>query len=87
MSDLSPSERSMRARLGGLAVHARHGSAVAANARRFGPGTDEYWEALVPESVTDHAERIYQAKLAKRLHFAGLAYKSARARRARRGGS
>ncbi len=86
-ASLTPSERSLRSRIGGLAVQVKHGDAVAAHARRFGPGADEYWLERVPSEVTKPAERLRQAKLAKRLHYAQLAFLSAKARRAKRSDS
>lgn len=84
-ASLTPAERSLRSRIGGLAVQVKHGDVVAAQARRFGPGSDEYWVNRVPPEVTDPNERLRRALLAKRLHFARLAFKSAKARRAKLG--
>lgn len=69
----------MRARMGGLAVQAKHGDAVARRARR---GLRAKFEREVdPEGVLSEAERRRRADLAFRRHMAGLALRSSRARR------
>ncbi len=85
-SGLSPSQRSMRARLAAHAMHARHDSREAtANARK---GFVERFEHEVdPDGVLPVAERRRRAEHAMRAHMTRLALRSARARRARAGGS
>lgn len=81
---LTPTERRLRARLGGLTAHSRHDSreltapARAAALARFEREVD-------PDGTLDPEERARRAGLARRAYFARLALKSAQARRVRRG--
>ncbi len=85
MSDsLSPSERTLRARLGAHILHSRHsGQKITAAARAASPGSDTYWlnqvDADAPGLPDD--ERHRRAAHLKKAHFIRLAYRSARSRR------
>jgi len=80
---LSAEQRRLRARIGGFAVHSRHDSrdltapARAAFLRRFEEQVD-------PDRQLPAAERERRATAARRAYFAALAYRSSKARRARR---
>ena len=82
MPDLTPEQRSLRARAGAYAVMAKYGREyVTRAARAAGPASDEYWIRTVdPDQVLADAERQTRAEDAKRSYFAGLALRSARAR-------
>lgn len=77
---LTPSERTLRARSAALAMHAKGGTnTVAARAaadRRFLDEVD-------PDRTLPEEERNRRAALARRRYYVDLAYRSARARRAR----
>lgn len=79
---MTPEQRALRARLGGLATAARHDTReVTAPARRAFMAR---FEALVdPDGTLPPAERARRAEAAKRLHFSRLALKSAAARKRR----
>jgi hypothetical protein len=79
---LLPEERTLRARIGAHAMHARHGKEVSQPARDASPGSDSYWDRQVdPDGVLDPQERARRAGHAKKAHFTRLAFASARARR------
>lgn len=87
-TNLTAAERSARARLAALTLHAgvADPTAYTAPARAAGPGALSYWERVVdPDGTLDDASRARRAEFAKRAHYQRLAYKSARARRRRRG--
>lgn len=87
--DLSPSQRSLRARLAAHTLHAGTDSReVTKAARRASPGSDNYWMRIVdPDSELAEAERRRRATHAKQAYFTKLAYQSSRARRTRGGTS
>lgn len=76
---LTPAERSLRAQ---IAAHARwkrdDGITGTAPARR---AFLDQFEAQVPASITDPAERARKAEHARQEHFKRLALKSVKARR------
>lgn len=76
--NLTPSERSLRARIAAESMHAQ-------GKTNTGPGTAAFlsrFEQMVdPEGVLDHAERSRRAEHARKAHFARLALASAKARR------
>ena len=84
---LSPSERSLRARMAAHALHSKYsGAEITSEARKAGPGADAYWLREVdPDNVLDPAERQRRAGHAKKAHFTRLALASAIARRRKRG--
>lgn len=79
---LSSAERSLRARMGAYALHARHdprqttSPARAAFLRRFVDEVD-------PERVLPEPERLRRTAAARKAYFTRLAYLSSRSRRRR----
>lgn len=85
-SGLSPSQRSMRARLAAHTMHARHDSReVTANARQA--FVERFEREVDPDGVLPVVERQRRAEHAMRAHMTRLALRSARARRTRVEGS
>jgi hypothetical protein len=80
MHPLTPSERTLRARMAAYVLHSRYDSReLTAPARR---AFDARFESQVdPAGVLPRVARRWRAEAAKRAHFVGLALKSARARR------
>lgn len=80
---LSPSERSMRARIGALTLHSRYDSKeLTASAHR---GFMARFEREVdPSGALPESERARRAQSAMRAHMARLALASAKARAARK---
>jgi hypothetical protein len=84
---LSSSERSQRARLGALRLHATHDPKVTSAPGRaaFLAGFDAVHDCAmcgrveIPADLPEH-ERLRRAEYAKRGHMAQLAYRSARLR-------
>lgn len=74
---LSPAERTQRARIAALALHAQGGTstsaATAASMARFEREVD-------PDGALTPEERARRADFAKRRYFASLAYKASRKR-------
>lgn len=74
---LTPSERSQRARIAALVLHARGGTstsaATAASMARFEREVD-------PDGVLEAEERARRAEFAKRAYFTQLAYRRSRRR-------
>lgn len=79
---LSPSERSLRGRLGGLALAASRDpleyTAAARQAFR-----DRFLHEVDPDLTLPEPERRRRAEAARKLHYARLALRSARVRSAR----
>ncbi len=80
---LTPSERSMRARLGAYAAHAAHDTKETTRAaREASPVNVAYFEALVdPEGLLPEDERLRRAEAARKAHYTKMALASAIARR------
>lgn len=79
-AQLSPSERSMRARLAAHTMHSKHDSREVTSAARA--AFLARFEAEVdPEGTLPPAERERRAQQARKAYFTRLAFKSARARR------
>jgi hypothetical protein len=82
VSELTAAQRSMRARMGGLATASRHDTkkltkpARAAFDQRFVDQVD-------PDRVLPEAERARRAAAARKAYFTRLAFASAKARRRR----
>lgn len=77
---LTPSERSQRARIAALTSWGNTDD----RAKRTGPGTRASlarFDRMVPDDVTDPAERARRADAYRKAHFAKLALASAQARR------
>lgn len=82
MSGLTPSERTLRARLAAHTLHSRvDGCAHTAPARASFMA--RFDEEVDPERKLPEGERLRRAESAKRAYFSGLALKSAKARRNR----
>ena len=79
-SDLTPTERTLRARLAAHALHAQHDSReLTAPARaKFLEGFEDEVDA---DRVLPEKERQRRAKHARKAHFTRLAFQSARARK------
>jgi hypothetical protein len=84
MSKLTPEQRSLRARIAAHTLHAQvDGAAHTAPARKA--FLDRFETLVDPEGILPPDERRRRAGHAKKAHFQQLAYKSARARAARKG--
>ncbi len=82
-TSLSPSERTLRAKMAAHEMHARNnGLAITAAARAAGPGQIKHWLAKVDADLPEE-ERLRRAEHLKAAHFTRLAYLSAKARRER----
>lgn len=85
-TNLTPTERSLRGRLGALTSWANTEDRTA----RTKPGTDAFnarFEREVdPDGVLDPDERAKRAEFARRAHMTRLAFASAKARRRRADG-
>jgi hypothetical protein len=85
MSDeLTPAERSLRARAAAYRLHSLYDSReITASARAA--FRDRFAKQVDPDGVLVEAERQRRAECARKAYFADLAAKSAKARRIRRG--
>ncbi len=82
-TSLSPTERTLRARLAAHEMHARNnGMQITAAARAAGPGQIQYWLAQIDADLPEE-ERLRRAEHLKAAHYTRLAYLSAKARRER----
>ena len=79
---LTPSERSMRARLAAHKMHAAHNpvETTAAGRVKF---NQRFEDEVDPDRVLPEPERLRRAESARKGYYAQLAFKSARARRER----
>jgi hypothetical protein len=77
---LTPAERSLRARMGGLAVAAKYDTKEVTKPAREA-FLARFEREVDPDGSLPPAERARRAEAAKRLYFARLAMRSARARR------
>ena len=82
-TNLSPAERSLRARLAGLTFAATHDVREHMKpAQAASPGQLPYWERRVdPDGTLDELERRRRAECARKAHMTKLALASATARR------
>lgn len=82
---LSESERKLRARAGGYALHAKYDSRVVSL-----PGRAAAFQKFVtevdPDGLLPEAERLRRAKSAEKAHLARIALKREQARRRKSGG-
>lgn len=79
-SGMSPSQRTLRARLAAYAMHARHdGRQITANARKA--FVERFEREVDPDGALPVAERRRRAEHAMRAHMTRLALRSAQARR------
>lgn len=89
MPELTPEERTLRARLAAHTKWARctDASEATSRARANGPGSIEYWLKKVdPDGELPEKERLRRAQSAKKAFYARIQYQSAHARRKRAGG-
>ena len=77
---LTPSEASLRGRIGAYTLHALHDPKKTTRAGRAA-FLRKFEDEVDPERVLPEAERLRRAQYARKAHFAKLALKSARARR------
>ena len=82
-SSLTPSERSLRARLAAHALHAQYDSRELTR-----PGRDKFEQRFIeevdPERMLPEAERQRRVDHARKAYFTRLAMKSAQARKAKK---
>lgn len=81
-SSLSPSERSLRARIAAHALHAQGGTSTAAGTAAF---LRKFEVQVDPNSQLPPAERARRAEHARKQYMAKLALKRSRARSSRAG--
>lgn len=87
ISSLTPTERSLRSRLGAHALHAKYsGLEITRVARAASPGSDDYWLHRVDTDLPEE-ERLRRARHLKKAYFTRLALKSSIARRHEREGA
>ena len=77
---LSPSERSLRARIGAHALHAQRDPRVT-TARGRRAFLDKFVAEVDPDRILPEDERLRRAASARQAYFARLALRSAQARR------
>jgi hypothetical protein len=80
---LTPQQRSIRARIGALALHSqrdRRETTAAGRAAFLG----RFEREVDPDGLLDPAERARRAEFARKAYFARLALASAKARRSRK---
>jgi hypothetical protein len=80
---LTGPERSLRGRIGAYALHSQHDPRVTTAPARAA-FLDRFTREVDPDGVLPEAERQRRAEYARKAYFAGLALKSAKARRSRR---
>jgi hypothetical protein len=81
-NDLTPTERSLRARAAAYRLHSLYDSRqLTANARAA--FQDRFARQVDPDGILPEAERQRRAECARKAYYAALAAKSARARRQR----
>lgn len=81
--DLTPAERSLRARMGAYALHATHDPKETTRAARAALlSKDEL--AVDPDGVLPADERARRAEARRKQRMTALAYESAKARRLKR---
>ncbi len=79
---LTPTQRSLRARMGAYALHATHDPRETTKAARD-VFMARFERQVDPDGCLPPAERRRRAEAAKKAYFSGLALKSAKARRRR----
>ncbi len=80
MSELTPSQRSLRAKIAAHAKWASH-DPVKGTAKARAKFLEGFIDRVDPDRVLPEPERLRRAESARSEHFARLAYKSATARR------
>lgn len=82
-AELTPAERTLRAKAAAYTLHSRSDSReITANARAA--FRERFARQVDPDGVLPAAERQRRAECARKAYYAALAAKSARARRLRR---
>lgn len=87
-SEMTPEERSLRARIAVNTswAHTTDRTARTAPATKNSPASRDYWERKVdPDGVMDSMTRAKAAENARRAHYQRMAYRSAQARRRKAG--
>jgi hypothetical protein len=84
IQSLSPEQRSMRARMGGLATAARHDSRELIRPARAA-FDQKFLDEVDPDRSLPEDERNRRVAAARRLHFTKMAFRSAQVRKARAG--
>jgi hypothetical protein len=85
LAALTPTQRTLRARMGAHALHAQ-GKTNTDAARKASPQSLDYWAAKVdPDSALPEQERCRRAEHARKAYMTGLALASSQARRRRSG--
>jgi hypothetical protein len=79
---LSPEERSVRARLGALSLHATHNPKETTKAARAAFNA-KFEEEVDPQGILEPAERARRASYARKAYYTRMALASAKARRKR----
>lgn len=82
---MTPEQRRARAALGGLTTASRHDVKEITRPAREA-FEKKFLDEVDPDRVLPERERLRRAEAARRAHFTRLAYRSARARAARKGG-
>ena len=77
---LTAAERTLRARLGAHAMHAKHDSRETTRAARAA-SLSRFERQVDPDGILEPAERARRADHARKAFYTGLALKSAQARR------
>lgn len=77
---LTPSEASLRGRIGAYSLHATHNPKETTQKARQ-TFLARFEKEVDPEGTLPEAERVRRATAARKAYFARLSYKSARARR------
>ncbi len=80
------SEMAQRGRIGAYVTHSRHDPKETTQAARTA-FLARFEDEVDPEHLLPEDERLRRAEAARRAHFSRLAYLSAKARRARKGGA
>jgi hypothetical protein len=84
--DLTPAQRSLRARIAAHASWANTSDRSARTAAARKAALDRFERQVDPDGVLPAEERTQRAASARKAHFARLALLSARARRSRKSG-
>jgi hypothetical protein len=81
--ELTPQERTMRARMAAHVMWSQTPDRAARTAPARRAALDRFEKAVDPDGILDPAERALRAASARKAHFTQMAYRSVRARRAK----
>ncbi|MDX3662373.1 hypothetical protein PV646_34145 [Streptomyces sp. ID05-26A] len=84
-SELTPQDRSLRARIAAHTSWANTADPTARTAAARQASLDRFEKQVDPDGTMDPAERSRRAESAKKAHFLKMAARSAEVRRAKRG--